>query len=54
MRILFLSWYDRKNPAAGGAEKLGHEILKRLVEIIPKKSLIMMAASSKPKKKWLK
>ena len=32
MRILFLSWYDRKNPASGGAEKLGHEVLKRLVE----------------------
>ncbi|MBN1916257.1 glycosyltransferase [Candidatus Dojkabacteria bacterium] len=32
MRILFLSWYDRKNPASGGAEKLSYEILKRLCD----------------------
>jgi len=31
MKILWLTWKDRKNPHAGGAEIVGHELAKRLV-----------------------
>lgn len=32
MRVLWLNWRDIKNPEAGGAEVLTHEITKRLVQ----------------------
>ena len=32
MNVLFISWYDILNPAAGGAELFHHEISKRLVQ----------------------
>jgi glycosyltransferase involved in cell wall biosynthesis len=32
VRILILNWRDRRNPRAGGAEALTHELAKRLVE----------------------
>lgn len=32
MKILWLTWKDRKNPLAGGAELVNEEIAKRLVE----------------------
>jgi len=32
MRILWLTWKDKKNPLAGGAESINEEIAKRLIE----------------------
>jgi len=32
MKILWLTWKDRKNPFAGGAELVNEEIAKKLVK----------------------
>ena len=32
MKILWLTWKDRKNPLAGGAEVVNEELAKRLVK----------------------
>jgi hypothetical protein len=32
MRVLWLNWRDIRNPEAGGAEVLTHEVMRRLVK----------------------
>src|SRR5271168_2000313 len=32
MKILWFTWKDKKNPLAGGAEIVGHELARRLVK----------------------
>ena len=32
MRILWLTWKDKKNPLAGGAEVVNEELAKRLAD----------------------
>ena len=40
MRVLWFSWRDIKNPAAGGAELFSYEIMRRLVKKDYKMNLV--------------